>query len=247
MSGKALKEKAKAMALSRGSRYAMLRQLILDGFFDRPVSSEEVVRRIKETSGERWGTSIVQTYMKRFLREGIIHAVKPQGHSRNYWVLADVPRKKAILQLGKGGKALEIEGKLFSDTLTNKLGKNFRRELDELRDNFGKNGNCTAFLLRKILEKLILIVFGKNGKQNLLEDPARPGGWKGLQEMLEICTREKVHGLPFLTAKTANEIKGVKFLGDTAAHNPLVGVDEGTILPQMPYIITAYAELAKRL
>jgi len=65
--------------------------------------------------------------------------------------------------------------------------------------------------------------------------------------MVEIAAREKINGLPFLTPKTANEIKGIKFLGDTAAHNPLVGVDVRTILPQMPYIITAYNELAKRL
>ncbi len=33
----------------------------------------------------------------------------------------------------------------------------------------------------------------------------------------------------------------------TAAHNPPVGVDMTTIVPQMPYIITAYEELAKHL
>jgi len=48
-------------------------------------------------------------------------------------------------------------------------------------------------------------------------------------------------------SKTANEIKGLKFLGDTAAHNPLVGVDMASIIPQMPFIITAYKELAKHL
>jgi hypothetical protein len=65
--------------------------------------------------------------------------------------------------------------------------------------------------------------------------------------MIEVAAREKVDGVPFLIPKTANEIKGLKFLGDTAAHNPLVGVDITSILPQMPYMITAYEELAKRL
>jgi hypothetical protein len=50
-----------------------------------------------------------------------------------------------------------------------------------------------------------------------------------------------------LIPKTANEIKGLKFLGDTAAHNPLVSVDMKTIVPQMPYIITAFEELARHL
>ncbi len=47
--------------------------------------------------------------------------------------------------------------------------------------------------------------------------------------------------------KTAKEIQGIKFLGDTSAHNPLTEVDMKTIIPQMPYIITAYKELAKKL
>ncbi len=87
----------------------------------------------------------------------------------------------------------------------------------------------------------------KHGKGNLLEDKARPGGWVGLKDMIETAAREKLNGVPFLVSKTASEIKGIKFLGDTAAHNPLVGVANSTILPQMPYIITAYEELAQRL
>jgi hypothetical protein len=120
-------------------------------------------------------------------------------------------------------------------------------QAQKLRDNFGRNGNCTAFLLRKILEKLLIIIFGKKGKDALLEDKGRPGGWNGLKDIIEIAAKEKINGIPFLIPKTANEIKGLKFLGDTAAHNPLVSVDMQTILPQMPYIITAYEELAKHL
>jgi len=127
------------------------------------------------------------------------------------------------------------------------LKKTFGRELEELRDNFGKNGNCTTFLLRKILEKLIIIAFGKNEKDKLPEDQTRPGGWVGLKEMIETAEREKLHSVPFLIPKTANEIMGIKFLGDTAIHNPLVGVEMSTIVPQMPFVITAYEELAKRL
>src|SRR5208337_2065970 len=117
----------------------------------------------------------------------------------------------------------------------------------ELRDVFGRHGNCSAFLLRKILEKLIIIVFAKNGKEQLLEDSARPGGWKGLKEMIEIAAREKHKGVPFLTGKTANETKGLKFLGDTAAHNPKVSVPMNSIAPQMPFMIIAYEELAALL
>jgi hypothetical protein len=65
--------------------------------------------------------------------------------------------------------------------------------------------------------------------------------------MIDVAVQEKLNGVPFLLSKTAKEIKGVKFLGDAAAHNPLATVDIKTIVPQMPYIITAYDELAKRL
>ena len=65
--------------------------------------------------------------------------------------------------------------------------------------------------------------------------------------MINIAAKEKIGGTPFLTSSTAKEIGGVKFLGDTSAHNPLVNVDMKTIIPQMPYIITAYKELAEKL
>ena len=76
---------------------------------------------------------------------------------------------------------------------------------------------------------------------------SRPGYWKGLEDMVEIASRERHNGIPFLLPRTAREIQGIKFLGDTAAHNPLANVETKTILPQMPFIITAYSELASRL
>ena len=247
MSGKSLKEKARGLSVAPKTGYALLQRLILDGFFDRPVSSKDLVLRIKEKFGKRWETSRVQTYMTKFMAADIIHAVKPRGENQNVWILTSVSRDQALDMIGKTRKVREIEDQLFSDSLLKRLKRDFGQELDELHGNFGKNGSCTAFLLRKILEKLIIVVFAKNGREKLLEDKNRPGGWTGLKDMIEIAAREKLHGVPFLVPKTANEIKGIKFLGDTAAHNPLVGVETSTILPQMPYIITAYEELAKRL
>ncbi len=247
MYGRPLKEKARRLSLDPKSRYALFQKLICDGFFDSPVSSEEVVRRVKERFGKRWKTSYVQIYMQKFMEAGIIHAIKPPRQRINYWTLASLSREDGLRLIGKTKKVREIEDELFSESLLKRMRKNFEKEIEELRSNFGNNGNCTAFLLRKILEKLIIIVFGKNGKENLLEDRSRPGGWVGLKEMIEVAAREKLSGVPFLIPKTASEIKGLKFLGDTAAHNPLVGVDMTAILPQMPYILTAFEELAKRL
>ena len=161
--------------------------------------------------------------------------------------MSAISREDALRSIGKKKKVREVEHELFSQKLMGQLKPNFDQEIEELHDNFGKNGTSTAFLLRKILEKLIIIVLSKNGKGALLEDKGNLGGWVGLQKMIDIASREKLDGVPFLLGKTTKEIKGIKFLGDAAAHNPLASVDMNTIIPQMPYIITAYEELGKRL
>jgi hypothetical protein len=134
---------------------------------------------------------------------------------------------------------------VFPDELIIALGREFEIELNDLRLNFGRSGTCTAFLLRKILEKLIFLTFAKNGFEDKLND--KDGQFVGLKTMLNMATICKVHGKPFLMPKTAKEIEGTKFLGDTSAHNPLVNVSMKTIVPVMPFIITAYSELSKKL
>jgi len=236
-----------AMDSENGSNYEVLRKLLAAGFLDVPVPSAQIVDRIRETSGRRLSTGYIQTYMRKFMKEGLVHAVRPANSRSNYYVITAMSRQDALRMIGKRKGTLEAEQKLFSEGLVNKLEKNFAVELAELHDNFGRHGNATAFLLRKILEKLLIIVFGKLGRDAQIVDNGRPGGWKGLQEIIEVAAKEKIGGLPLLLPKTANAIRGVKFLGDAAAHNPLVSVDMTTIIPQMPFIITAYSELAQRL
>ncbi len=147
----------------------------------------------------------------------------------------------------KGKKIENIEEQLFSDDLVGKLGSTFKTEIADLHLNFGRSGTCTAFLLRKILEKAIYLTFARNGVETKLEDKSGAGRLIGLDGMLDTAAREKVDGIPFLLPKTAEKIKATKFLGDVSAHNPLTNVDMETILPQMPFVITAYKELAERL
>ena len=161
-------------------------------------------------------------------------------------MLASVGRADALTAIGKSSRVLEIEHNLFAAELESKLQRSFSKELTELRGVFGKYGNSTAFLLRKILEKLLVICFRKVGKGALIEDARRPGGLVGLEAMIDLAIRERVIRLDS-TRRTGSEIKGIKFLGDTAAHNPMVDVDVAEILPQMPYILTAYKELALHL
>jgi len=137
---------------------------------------------------------------------------------------------------------IDLNKDFLPDELVNALEREFGLELRDLKLNFGRSGTCTAFLLRKILEKLIFLTFAKNGFEDKLKD--KNGEFVGLKTMLNMATIYKVHGKPFLMPKTAKEIEGIKFLGDTSAHNPLVNVSMSTIIPMMPFIVTAYSELS---
>ena len=245
MTADELKHTAMQLSLPTGKPHAWLRELICDGFMDAPVSSAEIVHRIREKFGRKWSTSRVQTYMRKFV--GIAHAVKPRESRVNYWVLASTGRADALQMIGKSHRVIEVEHFLFAPDLESKLQKNFSKELHELRGTFGRYGNCSAFLLRKILEKLMIICFRKVGKGALIEDGSKPGGLIGLESMIELAMRERVNSVPMLSGKTGSHIKGAKFLGDTAAHNPLVDVAVEDVLPQMPYVVTAYKELALHL
>ncbi len=133
----------------------------------------------------------------------------------------------------------------FATDIIKFFGKDFETEIADLELNYGNSGTCTAFLLRKILEKLIFLAFAKNGLSDKLKD--KDGCFIRLKTMLNLATECKVHGKPFLMPKTAKAIEGIKFLGDTSAHNPITNVKMETIVPQMPFIITAYEELSKKL
>lgn len=139
----------------------------------------------------------------------------------------------------------QLKKQILPKKLFNKLSKGFGIELTDLYWNYSKSGTCTAFLLRKILEKLIFLTFSKNGLDSKLKDTN--GRFIGLEKMINLASVEKVQGIHFLMPKTAENIKGIKFLGDTSAHNPLVNVDVQTITPQMPFIITAFEELVAKL
>lgn len=164
-------------------------------------------------------------------------------------------RAKFLTQRGRPGqyryiqkhasKTIALTQDMLPDELMKLLARDFKTELQDLMHNFGASGTCTAFLLRKVLEKLIFVTFAKKGKQALLLD--QTGRLVGLHTMLALATSTRIRGRPFLMKKTADEITGVKFLGDTAAHNPLVNVSMKTIVPLMPYIVTAYSELAANL
>jgi hypothetical protein len=177
------------------------------------------------------------------------------SHPKSSALSNALSRATFLTERGKAGKhrfiqkhspsEASLSADVLPDDLIKALKKDFTTEISDLKHNYGTSGICTAFLLRKILEKLIYLAFAKNDQVNKLLKPDK--SLVGLQAMINLATSCKAAGKPFLTHKTADEIQGIKFLGDTAAHNPLAKVSMQTIQPNMPYIITAFEELATKL
>ena len=205
----------------------IIKQLWDRGFF----SEERILQDIKTQLGNVGVNPTGSNLQMALSRAKYLNRRGSKGHYRYI-------QKHACREIVLGPDVL-------SEELIKALGKDFEVEIHDLRLNYGTSGTCAAFLLRKILEKLIFLTFAKNGFENRLKNAESE--LVGLKTMLNIATVCKVHGKPFLMSKTAKEIEGIKFLGDTSAHNPLVNVHMKTIVPVMPFVITAYSELSKKL
>jgi|GEM_PF-5278150 len=138
---------------------------------------------------------------------------------------------------------IQVPEVLLPSNLEKKLKEDFSDELRDLELVYGRSGNCTAFILRKILEKSIFFSFSRNGLIKKIEDPRSPNKFVNLKTMINLASKEKISGTPILNSKTADKIQGIKFLGDTAAHNFLINVNMEDITPQMPFIIAALKEI----
>jgi len=132
------------------------------------------------------------------------------------------------------------------DALRKELGEKFITEIEGLEIVYGKHGDCTAFLLRKILEKALFLALVKTRyEEEKLSDNSRK--YVGLEKLLDIASSWKVEGVPLLPQKTIEKVKGVKFLGDVAAHNYFINVSMEEIIPQIPYFQIALKQLSKYL
>lgn len=219
-------------------------KLLKNSDFSDVLSSQELTHLLNEGPGKKIKTTNLTALMEPLLEDDIVK-IKIIGRGRNkrkFWFPGWTDKQKINPKL-TGGNV--VTGQILPEKLVKALGKDFKTEISDLGLNYGKSGTCTAFLLRKILEKLIFSTFAKNGFSDKLKD--KKSNFVGLKTMLNLSTINKVKGKPFLMPKTAKEIEGIKFLGDTSAHDPLTNVAMRTIIPQMPFIITAYEELSGKL
>lgn len=211
--------------------YNCLEILWQSGFF----KIEKDLSDISKGISEKWGHNFSSIEICKALKKASF--LKCTGKKRSFRYIQKISPVSKKIQ--------NTEEELFSKDFLEKLGKSFEIEIGDLHLNFNNSGNCTAFLLRKILEKLLYITFAKANLSKKLEDTS--GKLLGLEAIINIACAEKVAGVPFLIPKTGEKVRGIKFLGDVSAHNPLTNVDMETIIPQMPYIIIAYKELAEKL
>lgn len=204
-----------------------LQSLWQGGFFSRERSFNEIKNKLSSLGFNPNPPSLSHA----LVRAGFITIRGKKGYYR--YIQKHTP------------EPIGISDDVLPSDLIRSLGKDFKNEIADLRLNYGRSGNCTAFLLRKILEKLIYLAFAKAGELQKLTD--QNGELVGLKAMLTIASFNPISGKPYLLHRTANALKGIKFLGDTAAHNPLANVSMKTIQPEMAFIVTAFQELAGKL
>lgn len=231
------KKLLESMEFKEDSIYNAVRKLILDGeILNLPIYSDELAKRLSDTILKTVKTIWISTYMKPFVRAGIVKTTTV-GQKRIWY--------GAWVETGKEVLSYEFP---FPKELEKKLGREFEIDLKDLRLVWNRSGTCMAFLLRRIIEKGIYFAFARQGMVEKLKDPSNNSKQIGLKKMIDIAAIEKTQrGTPFLTSKTASHIKKSKFLGDVAAHNFLADVYPKQVQLGINFVITALEELSRHV
>ena len=128
------------------------------------------------------------------------------------------------------------------------LGDAFKREIEELEFVSLKCPNCTAFLLRKILEKLLFITVSKSDNQRYIENfKQKENRLPNLTELLNAAKSAKINNLHIITPKNVEKLDGSKFLGDVSAHDYLTSVGFEDIKHEISVWRISVKELASNL
>lgn len=231
----------KSLSLRKGSIPDSIRNLLLTRkLLATPMTSQEVRDMLYERTGLTIKTNNLTAHMAPFLRSSLVLRKKMKVGSEERVIWSAAWQDQHSLQRAVAG------ADPFDQKLTRALGTRFKTELVDFMLVYGKSGTCTAFMIRKILEKATFIALVKCGiKDSKLKDSS--GRYLGLESLLDIATKVKIDGLPLLSPKVHEKVQGVKFLGDSAAHNYLVNVDSDDLVPQLPYVTLALREIAKGL
>ena len=240
-----IKEALTRLNLAEKSVNGRIKTLVIEEqILSGPINSKGISDKLNERFGITVPVVAINKYMKTFQQGGICVGinVKNGKAKKKVWLGSWVKTKKVFSSLQS------MDTIPISVNTVKALGKKFTIEMNALHLVYGRDGDCTAFILRKILEKSIFLAFAKNGILNKLEDPAKKPKYYGLDKMIEVASTERGRdNKPYITPSVAAKLGGVKFLGDSAAHNFLTNVEIDEIPHQMPYISTALSELTKKM
>lgn len=105
------------------------------------------------------------------------------------------------------------------------LGSAFEKEMDELEIVSSSCSNSTAFLMRKILEKLLFIIISKSNKKLEIDSIKNTEDrLPNLTELLNISKTAEINNQHILSPTNIRKLGGSKFLGDISAHDYLTSV-----------------------
>jgi len=158
-------------------------------------------------------------------------------YKKGFWVQKLPPKKEIITKTGDINEIEKI------------LGQKFGREINELKIALKHQPNCTAFLMRKILEKLLFIIISKSDYKKNIDayKKKNKGELPSLTNLLNWAQNAEIKNIHIATPNNVKKIQGSKFLGDTAAHNYLTTVGFEDIKPEMPGWRILIKELAGNL
>jgi len=163
--------------------------------------------------------------------------------------------KKIKCFTGKGWKQIRgpsEKGLIKKDTnlkeIKECLGDPFKREMEELVLVSNSCPNSTAFLMRKILEKLLFITISKsNNKEKIIKLKAEKNKLPNLSELITLSKSAEIDNKHILAPKNISKLEGSKFLGDTSAHDYLTSVSFEDIRNEISFWRISIKQLASNL
>ncbi len=216
----------------------LIKMLYNEGYFSTWRSQKEVKEYLEE-KGFNFSNQLILLSLKNATKKGFL--TKKIENKKIKFSQREPPE----IKIKK--KKFEELNEVLSNITSKKLGERFQQDIRELNTAFTYDcGNSAAFLLRKILEKTIFFVFAKNNKTHLIKNKTN-NQFIGLDSMIDLVSREKINGVPILLPKTAKELRGIKFLGDSAAHDYLADIEVSEINHQLPYWTMAIKQLSEKI
>lgn len=216
----------------------LIKMLYNENYFSNWRTQKEV-KEYLENKGFNFSNQLILLSLKNAAKKGFL--TKKMENKQLRFSQREPPEIKIKKE------EMEELNEVLSDITTKKLGERFQQDIRELNISFTYDcGNSSAFLLRKILEKSLFFAFANNNKTDLIKDK-NSGHFIGLESMINIASKEKIKGVPILLPKTAKELLGIKFLGDSAAHNYLADIEVSEINHQLPFWTMAVKELTGKI